>query len=362
MAYEITWLACDLGSGRIVEELPSLATQDPLTQTLGTYATVSFDLALAGAPAEWIAATAPGRTMLVPVWDGQPQWAGIVLTRTRGSDATVPLGCVTPEAYFDRRFTGSQTYIGSDQAQIAYGLMSAALTNGPALALDAPDTGTTWSREYDDGDDTTIYSALQALMSADGGPEWTVVPQWADAGQSTVQLVAQVRPRIGVQLAQPQGVFDFPGCVTTYSQAESYEAGKGANAVQLYGLGEGASRVTSGPVAATALLAGGWPRFDYRNTPDSSQSDPGVLAAQATSDLAVIQTGASVWSLTAHTGAAPRLGTDWGIGDNVRLIVAPGQSPGHPGGADVLARAWSWQLDPAADTVTPVLVEDTADS
>jgi hypothetical protein len=151
-------------------------------------------------------------------------------------------------------------------------------------------------------------------------------------------------------------VFDFPGCVATYTLSESYEQGKGATVVLARGEGEGTSRLTSTPHVATALIAAGWPRWEYRYTPATGVTDPDQLNAHAAKSLALMQQGAQVWSIEAVASKAPRLGPDWGLGDSVRLAVST--SPRHPRGADVVARCWAWELDPGADRIRPILVED----
>jgi hypothetical protein len=64
-----------------------------------------------------------------------------------------------------------------------------------------------------------------------------------------------------------------------------------------------------------------------------------------------------VWSIEAVASVAPRLGSDWALGDSVHLAVQ--QSPRHPQGVDVVARCWSWELDPGSDKVRPILVEES---
>jgi hypothetical protein len=354
--YVLAWYACDL-TGAIIEELPSLATTQALSRRLGTYTTLSADLTLKGAPQDWDAATAPGRSMLVAVdtETNTPIWPGLSLTRTGGSASTVSLGLVTPEAYFDRRYTGTIALSQQDQATVMTAVMASAMTGGPPLVMDAPATGVLMDCTLQDSDDKTILSAASDIMAAEGGPEWTVDVAWNGSGTGFV-LPVRVRPAIGVQTSTPEGTFDYPGTVSSYTLTESYEQGKGATVVQARGEGEGDSRVTSQVHTATDLIAAGWGRFTYRYTPAAGLTDPAALDAHAAASLALMQTGGAVWTVEATASRAPRLGVDWGLGDTVRLAVE--SSPRHPGGADVAARAWSWELDAAADKIRPILVED----
>ncbi|MFE5368220.1 hypothetical protein [Streptomyces mirabilis] len=356
-AYRLDWYGCDLVSGGIVEDLRSLKPTGALTRKLGDSTTLQFELNLPGAPSGWTEATTPGQSMLVAVDTATdtPLWAGAVLTRGGGSSQTLSLGAITLEAYLDGRFPGDQTLIGADQAAVISALATPALTAGPPIVIDAPSTGVTMTYLTQDGDDKTILTCLKEIMALDGGPEWTIDVAW-NGTHSGFQFPLRVRPAIGTQAATPEATFDFPGCVATYTLAESYEQGKGATVVVARGEGEGKSRLTSSPHEATALIAAGWPRWEYRYTPATGVEDPDQLEAHATQSLALMQDGAQVWSIEAVGSRAPRLGRDWALGDTVCMAVE--RSPRHPQGATVVARCWSWELDPGADRVRPILVQE----
>ncbi|MBP2583041.1 hypothetical protein J3A78_003519 [Streptomyces sp. PvR006] len=355
---ELDWFGCDLRTGQIIEDLRSLRPSGPLTKRLGSATSTGFDLGIAGAGQDWVAATDPGRSLLVGVdrLTGQPVWAGIVLTRDAGSSWTATLGATSPEAYLDRRYTGNVTQLQQDQAAVLTALMAAPLGQGPPFVMDAPSTGVLMDYSALDGDDRTVLSALQEVMGQDGGPEWTVDVAWADSARSGFVLPVRVRRAIGTQSEAPEAVFDFPGCISSYVLSESYESGKGATAVVARGEGEGAARLSSGSQVATALEGAGWPRYVHRYTPASGLTDPAQLTAHAVKALALMATGARVWSVEAVASQAPRLGRDWGIGDTIRVAVD--SSPRHPDGAEIIARVWSWELDAAADRLVPVLIEE----
>ena len=358
--YQLAWYGCDLATGGIVEDLPSLKPTGALTRKLGDSTTLQFDLSLPGAPSGWDGATAPGRSVFVAVDTATdtPVWAGAVLPRTGGSSQTVSLGAATLEAYLDARFPGNQTLIGVDQAAVISALATPALTNGPPIVIDAPSTGVTMTYLTEDGDDKTILSCLKEIMALDGGPEWTIDVVW-NAAHSGFQFPLRVRPTIGTQASTPEGTFDFPGCVDSYTLAESYESGKGATRVIARGEGEGSSRLTSTVHDATTLIANGWPIWEYRYTPATGVTDPDQLDAHAAQSLTLMQQGAQVWSIEAVASRAPRLGRDWFLGDTVRLAVETGRSPRHPQGADITARCWSWELDPDADKIRPIIVQES---
>lgn len=357
--YRLAWYGCDLRTGGIVEDLPSLRTP-ALSRRLGQSTTATFDLQLGGAPPDWVAATTHGRSALVAVdtLTDTPIWAGSVLRRNRGSTLTAALACVTLEGYLDRRYTGTRTLVGADQATVVSTLATNLLTNAPPFVIDAPATGVTMDYSVLDSDDKTILSALQEVMGMEGGPEWTVDVEWADAAHTAFRFPLRVRPHIGTQAAEPEATFDFPGSVSSYDQEESYEDGKGATAALARGEGEGESRISSASYVANDLLSSGWCQYVHRYTPASGLTDPDALNSHAQAALALLRTGAAAWSVTGVASRAPRVGTDWALGDTVRLDVAPGTSPGHPAGASVVARAWAWELNTTADTITPILIEE----
>lgn len=355
--YQLAWYGCDLASGGIVEDLRSIKPSGPLSRKLGDSTTLQADLNIPGAPAGWDTATTPGQSLLVAVDTATdtPIWVGAVVTRSGGSAQTVSLGAVTLEAYLDGRYPGTQTLVGTDQAAVIAALVTPALTAGPPIVLDAPSTGTVMTYLTQDGDDKTILSCLKEIMALDGGPEWTIDIVW-NAAHSGFQFPLRVRPAIGTQTTTPEATFDFPGCVSSYTLTESYEQGKGATVVVARGEGEGSSRLTSSPHEATALIAAGWPRWEYRYTPATGVTDPDQLNAHAAQSLTLMQQGAQVWAIEAVASKAPRLGADWFLGDTVRMAVD--SSPRHPQGTTVVARCWSWELDAGADRIRPILVEE----
>ncbi|MEU9349023.1 hypothetical protein AB0D74_48285 [Streptomyces sp. NPDC048278] len=354
--YQLAWYGCDLRTGGIIEDLPALTPSGALSRKLGDATTLQATLNLPGAADNWDEATTPGSTVLVAVDTATdtPVWAGAVLTRQAGSAQTVDLGAATLETYLDRRYPGTQTLLATDQAAIVSALVTPALTNGPPIVIDAPTIGISLDYTTEDGDDKSTLSCLAELMGMDGGPEWTIDVTW-NGTHSGFQFPLRVRQAIGVQTPTPV-TFDFPGCVSSYGLAESYEAGKGATTVIARGEGEGIDRLTSSVHEATALIAAGWPRWEYRFTPATGVTDPDQLNAHAAQSLTLMSQGAQVWSIEAVASRAPRLGQDWALGDTARLAVE--RSPRHPSGASVTARCWSWELDAGADRIRPILVEE----
>jgi hypothetical protein len=362
----VTWLGCDLVTGRIVEELPDL--QGRIEALLGAYSSSPFQLPVplgghGALPSNWVAATEPGRSMIVAVLGDAPIWAGIVLGRRGGTAATVTLPCVSLEGYLDRRYVCDHDFTQVDEALIAASLMDDANIEGIDFDVDAPATGTLRDREYRDQDDKTVYSALRELMGVINGPEWTVALGWTDTSQTAVAKTVRVRKRIGHASTQPTAIFTTGGAAAVisaigasegvYEYTEDYSSGKGANHVVATSSGEGDTRPQSAPARDEELIAAGWPCWEHRYSPSSSITDTSTLDAHAQATLALISRGARAISITARADAYPILGRDWSIGDDIGYELTGHR---HPGGITGVLRAVGWGLDPRAGVVTPVLL------
>lgn len=96
--------------------------------------------------------------------------------------------------------------------------------------------------------------------------------------------------------------------------------------------------------------------WEHRETPAAGITDTTQLDRHAAEALALMQSGSRAWALQAVASRAPRLGSAWALGDSVRVQID--SSPRHPAGASAVARAYAWSLDPKADRVSPILLED----
>lgn len=369
MATVVTWLGCDLATGQIIEELPDLVPDGPISAMLGAYTSAAFSLPLAlgghGAPPrEWVAATEIGRAMIVAVLSGEPVWAGIVKPRTGGTAAEARLGCVSLEGYLDSRYVGDHEWLAEDESSvIAAGLLGDANNiEGIGFTIDAPATGMLRDRTYLDQDDKTVYSALRELMGVIDGPEWTVVLGWTDATKTAISKTIRVRSRIGVESTAPTSVFTtgsasaVMGSAGTsealYEFTEDYSNGRGANHIVATSSGEGESRPQSAPARDEARIAAGMPRYEYRYSPGSSIADIDVLDAHAQKALAIMGSGARTVKVTARADVYPLLGRDWMLGDDIGYDLIGHR---HPAGVAGVARAIGWELDAVAGTVSPIL-------
>ncbi|PJN24069.1 hypothetical protein [Kitasatospora sp. CB02891] len=358
-AYTLAWFGCDLRTGAIAEELRALRPTQALTRRIGAATSVPMELDLAGAPPHWEAATDQGRTLQVAVDEttGAIVWAGITAERDGGSSQTLTLGAATAESYLDRRYPGDYTATATDATTVMAALAAPAASLGPPIEFDTAPSGLLIDYSMRDLDDKTVMSGLQEIADMAGAPEWTVDVVWADAAQTRVKLVVRIRPAIGIQLAVPGAVFDFPGCIGDYRLTESYDRGRGATRTVARGELVDGVRTTSTVHTADSLIAAGWCLWERRWTPSAGITDTAQLDRHATEAITLMGTGSRAWTVNAVASRAPRLGTDWSLGDTIAISID--RSPRHPAGAQAVARAYAWSLDAAADRVSPILLEDT---
>lgn len=363
----IRWFGCDLVSGQIVEELPALRATGTISRIVGTYTSATFGLPIplggpGKPPKNWLAATEPGRSLIVAVAGNAPIWAGIVLLRDGGTEATVDLSCVSIEGYLDRRYVEDHAWTNQDEASvIAAGLIGDANIEGIDLAIDAPATGHPRDRTYKARDNKTVYSALRELMGVQGGPEWTIDLGWSDSTGTGITKTVRVRSRIGVAASSPQAVFETTAnsvftstgaSEARYRYAQDYTSSRGANHIVAYSSGQGEDQPVGTPARDEQLLATGWPRWEYRFQPSTSISDIDILTAHAAGKLTLMRLGAKSIAVTARWSAYPALGTHWNIGDDVAWKLT-----GHlnPAGITGQGRVIGWALNPDTDLITPIL-------
>lgn len=356
----VTWLGCDLLTGRIIAELPEVTGN--IGRLLGAYTSANLSTPIPSGVLAKLAvqATVPMRTMIVAVVNGQPCWAGIVLTRQRGTGATMDLATATPEVYLNRRTVRDHNWRGRDEASvIAAGLVRDAgdvpgVGRGIGLEIDAPSTGRTRDREYAAMDRATVYERLRELMGVRNGPEFTIEPMWGDDDQTRVRLVVRIRSRIGIASTQPRAVFESQGASSaTYTLTEDYSDGKGANYVMASSSGEGEDKPTSAPAVATDMLNAGWPIVEHHFEPGSNISNISTLNEHAQRELELLARGANVWTIDARWNVYPSLNIDWRIGDDIAWNLT---GHGHPDGTTGTGRCIGWELRPGEGTVSPILL------
>ena len=405
----LSWVSTDMRTGRIIADLPDLGV-DRVSVVLGTYTTTLASLPIvtqwdtsqgwpvlrgAGAPENWERATLEGATVMVLLDDSVsgdplPEWGGYVTVHDRGSGNTVEMALATLEAALDRFYvTEDVAYEGIGQNAIVADLIDRFVDLPIRVAYTEP--GTLRDRTYERAADKTIFSVLTELAGVDGGPEWTIGWEWQHDPER-ITPVLYVGSRVGASPREglgPNAWFEMPGSVTEVSLRRDYSAGKGATDVMAVSTASADAR----PESPRQIVADSdRPAFQHRFTPSTSITNVSTLTAHAAKTLAGMKDGARALSLTAAISAAPRLGADWSIGDDVgyriggliddprtevrddlwselwtetfgvtgRVKVNPDGKPSVPAfprGLEGVARAVGWEMSLAGvQTITPILV------
>lgn len=372
----LTWLSCNLADGAVITELPDLQG-DEVSRVIGEYTSANLslpipavggrDLTLAQRAQLAIQSTQPPRTKIVAVVNDVPAWEGIPLPRDLGTDAEIPLGCVSMEGYLRHVYIGDHTFDEQDVALIADGILRDAVTtpHGPGIALtiDAPNIGTIASRSYLDIDNRTVYSGLQELMQA-GLMEWTLQPDWRmGMAYRVVDTIARVRGRLG-RSGDPQAVFQSAtfssqgASDARYQLREDYGDDRYANVVRLHGAGQGEDQPRSTPAIDQGALDSGVPVWELRDSAPQSVTEQALLDLHAERRLDRVRDGAHTLEITARWDApGARLGVDWELGDLVRHEL---RGHAHPGGLNGVKRAIGFALSIGRGTIRPILQDEEA--
>lgn len=360
----VTWLGVNDRTGRVIAELPDMNGDPSRLLTAYDSARLTYPLADApsGVPFELLMqATEPRATSIVAVANEVPVWAGRVLDRVGGSDPNLTLACATPEAAFKNMQVGSQSFTGVDRATVAQQLVANAVVVGGGshmeLEFDVAATGDPIDRNYLASDLTNVYDALRAL-AAGGLLEWTVDLRWSSTAQNQVARVLRIAPRIGRSGTSTTPLFDSAGSVLGYTMDENFSTERYANAVTVYGDGEGEDLPVSETVYDPVALSSGVP-IVHRAIHVNDVTEVHELTAIARAELANLQGGAILWTIDSAYNAYPRLGYDAGLGDDIDWDVT---GPRHPNGVTGRGRMIGWALNIKAARWSPKILEPGAEA
>ncbi len=360
----LKWLAVNTVDGSVICHLPSASVTGPLRRTIGRYETATARLVVTPKTSpSWPTAVQPYEAMWVaydgPAGSERPLWGGIVTSPARTLGNTVEVGLSTPEVYFDRRFVGTYDAVGRDSNLIVTDLVSqfcGALTALPGsfglpFSTRTVGTGLLMDRHYTPQSDTSVYSALGDISAQQGGPQWMVTLVWARNPDRITPLLT-VAPKLGTRVlpgSTPQVQF-APRMLDDVSYSVDYTNGNGANYVTAVGSGQGSIRPQQVSPASGTWDQPQRPVVEYRYTPALSIGDIGFLQSHANAARAFLANGTATVALTASTLAAPKLGLDWELGDDIGYTLT---GPTFP--APVTGVAQCIGLEVTDTTVKPFL-------
>lgn len=250
--------------------------------------------------------------------NGQPWWPGLLWNMVPTSDAEgkpgVAISCGTFESYMDRVQLRADlaAMTGADQMAIARSFltdMQADPYSNMRIVADTTTSSVTRDRVMYQASSTPSYlKMLSDLANLDQGFEFAVqLLTDPTTGARTRQM------RLGYPTITTAAVHrvSYPGAITHYSFPQ--DGSRGATYLQATGSG-----IQSTLHKDTAQLNAGYPRLDL-TTSYSSVTDPAVLEAHATADLALARVPVVVPAITVRPDATDI--TPMSLGDVVKVTI-----------------------------------------
>lgn len=357
----VHWLGVHRVTGEIICDLPDVTGS--ISRILSDYATSQLQIpiqskgAASHVPYGQILEATDGKAgAIVAVINGIPTWMGLPVARRRGSSGSVRISAATPEAYFAKRKIRDHEFRGVDRAQVAERIAHDAESldgegQGLGFEYDVELTGDEIDRDYASTDRLGIYKGLQEL--AEGGLEWQVRLDWADASQTRLLKILHIAPRIGAaDSARPKAVFET---AITWDLTEDWSTERYANHVLPYGPGEGDDQPVGQAAIDTAAWIAGVPIVEYVWQPGQQVTDETVLTEHGIDRLAYMADGSRKLDLTAQLSAYPHLNVDIALGDTAQYALTGDSAPDTVTGTP---RLIGFDATPTDDRWSPILIHD----
>lgn len=350
MSNEIRYVFIDALSGEIIEEIPLQSVRINQTLQGGEFNAV-FGMDLTGYDNDQlVAATIPGRTLVVAETDTTVIWGGLVWTRTYQSQAkTVQLYAKTLDQYTTKRLVAvDRDFTATDPRNIMRQLYSDMQFDPNSIQVDLPAVFTT-SNPIDYAvavtEMKTYRAAIDQVATGQNGFEWTI--DWRRDGNSYNKKL-----RIGMPLGSLPGdtnpVFEYPGNILNYWRNDTI----GGGGTNIFGIGAGeGENMPVIEVEHTDLLNGGFPRLDASIT-FKDVEDLNILQQMTMVQAAIAKAPQPVYTVQMKADREPAFG-DYGLGDYCKLVI---KDPLHPGqGSTHITRILGWDYTPpASDAVAEV--------
>lgn len=288
--------------------------------------------------------------MMVAVLDNHPLHAWAITEKDVASNTAPEIGGPSLEGLLERVYVRTYEAYGLDEALICAEIAEQVFSPGFDFTTLQFDSGTTRDAYYDGNSDLTVRALLDEYKSSEPPIEFITDIEWAP-GQEGARFKKTLRIGSALGEVREDVVFDS-SCIASHKRKTSFASGYGAT--RLWGVGEGAgdTRPMAGPFESPLLsLWGPWesrPAF-------TTVTDEEGLAARAQQEAVEVFPGTEVWEFVLNLSTAPMPGRDWDVGDTVTFEVAP--SINDPRGGRHVGRVLKWELDAAANTVTPTLAE-----
>lgn len=271
---------------------------------------------------------------LVLVRDGQPLWAGPLVTHSVAGDrGAVRFGCTSIAKLLDARLVMSAGYelnpgdplanvsMSVSQYEVAIKLLTLATTGtGRTLPMTIPPDGGSADakRTYIGADLASALSRLTQLSQEAGGPD-VRFRSTLDLNQTQLTWAVDVgNPRLG--LVNSAWAWDYPTSIISITE----DADSSNMAFRGYVPGNAGGISATPPIGVAQDLTkttAGWPMLERSTRLTGSVQELAVLNRQASSFVAANTAPALTWKITVDPEAFPVIGS-WAFGDNATFSVA----------------------------------------
>lgn len=353
----LQWVACDPGTGKVIESLPGMRLESSLPSYVGRGDQITLSVPVTKRPKDWATAFEPNRAVLVCHFDDSAQtilWAGPVVKRSYGSGDSIQVVADSVDGWLDRNqvgtLIGAYNATGRDQSLILADLLA------PAAAyfhghVDVALSGVVRDLAIADSEDKTLATAINTLMGLDGGPEYRIDWEWDSQG--CLVCVPTVAARIGS--VRPSVLLSG----VEWTRTDDYTSGAGATIVTATATNSGTTRPQTTWTASDLLTAGYLP-VEVRYSPDATNA-AAVLDDYASAKLYATRQGTSSIEITFRPDNTAMVNRDFHVGD---VIAVDLENPDMPEVAStMLARMLGWTAQADRDSgeitrITPVFEQD----
>lgn len=347
----VTFYICDVVTGVVLDELPITGE---VVKTRGEVESASWELPVNDErmPPNWHTLIEPIKTMVVAVWQGNPIQAWIVVSDTVG-DKTLPLQGASLEHHLEKVWVQDGDWFSMDGAQIAAEICAQVLVPDGGYTVQWTPTGLLTDANHTLDAQVSVFSALETLQAAEGGPVWMVTVTWVPGLEGKqVEKVIAIGPTLGNE--RPEAI--FTARAGEYTRTRDWTGDNGA--LEVWAFTEGSSGLgwTPGSLRSHKLEQGYPP---WQGSVSFADTDDLGLASRQAQALNRLQDGTTIWDATLRIDEQPVLGREWSIGDRVTLRALPG--PYDPVGGELVAEVQGWVLDDRAGTIRPRMVQESGE-
>lgn len=295
-----------------------------------------------------VSGTIPGHCFCVIERNGQIIGDYIITSRTYQSQAkSMQLYGKGWRSYpYMRIADRDYTYTNTDQIQVflaMYADLQADPNSAKVILPSYSPSGVLISLETKGSEVKKYGEIFDNFANGDTGFDWDVVTT-RNLNTYDRRLVYGY-PTLGAKANPAMVIFEYPGNITNYWEAESVGSRGGTH---LYAIGGGEGDTTiQATVVHSDLLANGYPRYDV----DSSHKDItnlNALVSIATQEALIRKPPVSIITAEVKGDTGIEFGS-YSVGDACRLIIL---DPRHPEPLDKQTRILSWEYyPPASDNV-----------